>query len=62
MADLTAQWRAKAARLSPQAAGALAQSLRTLRDILDRRIHDIEAKDRAEGKTVHIRVKSDRDE
>jgi hypothetical protein len=62
MRDLSAQWRAHAARLTPQAAGALAQSLRGLRNILDRRIHDIETKDRAEGETVHIRVKSDKDE
>jgi hypothetical protein len=62
MRDLSGQWRAQAARLTPQAAGALAQSLRVLRNILDRRIRDIETKDRAEGETVHIRVKSDKDE
>ncbi len=57
--DLSAQWRAKAAKLSPQAAQALAASLRSLRNILDRRIHDIETKAHAEAETVHIRVKPD---
>jgi hypothetical protein len=57
--ELAAQWRAQTAKLTPQAAGALAQSLRRLRDVLDGRIHDIEAKDRAEGETVRIRVKSE---
>jgi len=55
--ELSAQWRTKAAKLTPQAADALAQSLRSLRNILDRRIHDIEAKDRAEGEAIHVRVK-----
>jgi hypothetical protein len=49
MDDLSAEWRAKAAELSPQAAKALAQSLKSLRNILDRRIHDIEEKERAGG-------------
>jgi hypothetical protein len=57
MDDLTAQWRSKTAKLTPQAADALAQSLRSLRNILDRRIHDIEAKERAGGEAVRIRVK-----
>ena len=48
MDDLSAQWRAKAAKLSPQAAGALAQSLRSLRKVLDQRIHDIEKNERPE--------------
>ncbi len=48
MDDLTDQWRAKAAKLSPQAAGALAQSLRSLRKVLDQRIHDIEKNERPE--------------
>ena len=61
MDDLSTQWRAKAAELSPQAANALAQSLRSLRNILDRRIHDIEKKERAEGGTVRGRVKTDPD-
>jgi hypothetical protein len=61
MDDLSAQWRAKAAALSPQAAHALAQSLRSLRNILDRRIHDIEKNERPEGETVHVRVKPDAD-
>ena len=47
MNDLSAEWRAKAAKLSPQAAKALAQSLRSLRTVLDRRIHDIEEKEHA---------------
>jgi len=59
--DLSTQWRAKAAELSPQAANALAASLRSLRSILDRRIHDIETKTRAEGETVPVRVKPDPD-
>jgi hypothetical protein len=46
MGDLTTEWRAKAAELSPQAAKALAQSLRSLRNILDQRIHGIEEKQR----------------
>ena len=62
MNDLSEQWRTKVAALTPQAAGALAESLRTLRNILDRRIHDIEAKDRAEGETAHVRVRPDRGE
>jgi len=45
--DLSTQWRAKAAELTPQAASALAQSLKSLRNILDRRIHDIEEKEPA---------------
>ena len=48
MDDLSAQWRDKAAKLTPQAAGALAQSLRSLRNILDQRIHDIEKNARPE--------------
>jgi hypothetical protein len=46
MNELTTQWRAKAAELSPQAARTLAQSLKSLRNILDHRIHDIEEKER----------------
>ena len=46
MNELTTQWRAKAAELSPQAARTLAQSLKSLRNVLDRRIHDIEEKER----------------
>jgi hypothetical protein len=57
--DLSAQWRAKAAALSPAAAHALAQSLRSLRNILDRRIHEIEKSERPEGEAVHIPVKPD---
>ena len=48
MDDLSAQWREKAAKLTPQAAGVLAQSLRSLRKILDQRIHDIEKNERPE--------------
>lgn len=47
MNELTTQWRAKAAELTPQAARTLAQSLTSLRNVLDRRIHDIEEKERA---------------
>jgi hypothetical protein len=50
MDDLSSEWRAKAAELSPQAARALAQSLRSLRNILDDRIHDIEEKERPGAK------------
>jgi hypothetical protein len=50
MDDLSTDWRAKAAKLTPQAAQALAQSLKSLRSILDHRIHDIEEKERAGGK------------
>jgi len=49
MNELTTEWRAKAAELSPQAARSLAQSLKSLRNILDQRIHDIEKKERARG-------------
>jgi hypothetical protein len=49
MSDLSAEWRAKAAELTPQAARTLAQSLRSLRNILDQRIHDIEKTKGAEG-------------
>jgi hypothetical protein len=49
MNELTTEWRAKAAELSPQAAKALAQSLKSLRNVLDRRIHDIEEKERVGG-------------
>ena len=44
--DLTTEWRDKAAELSPQAAKSLAQSLKSLRNILDQRIHNIEKKER----------------
>jgi len=57
MDDLAAQWREKAAKLTPQAAGALAQSLRTLRNILDSRIHEIEVKERAGSEATRIPVK-----
>jgi hypothetical protein len=50
MDDLSTDWRSKAAKLTPQAAQALAQSLKSLRSILDHRIHDIEEKERAGGK------------
>jgi hypothetical protein len=48
MDDLSKQWRVKAKELTPQAAGALAHSLRSLRKILDSRIHDIEKNERPE--------------
>jgi hypothetical protein len=46
MNELTTEWRAKAAELSPQAARTLAKSLKSLRNVLDHRIHDIEEKER----------------
>jgi hypothetical protein len=45
VSELTSEWRDKAAELTPQAAHTLAQSLKSLRNVLDKRIHDIETKE-----------------